>query len=192
MAGVAGPRLRDDRSAGLRFLLGLTVGGAVAGLLLSLPIFLIGNAATAVLSHEVRLGLVVALALGFGILDFTGRTPHVWRQVPQRFWHTIAPGRLGLVWGADLGLLVTTQKTTSLLWLSIAAVALLKPGLAPAVMVALSLITAGAVVFLTGVGAWKTMVRGGMGWKWIAHARKLSGGAMVIVGVATVLSRTLN
>jgi hypothetical protein len=49
------------------------------------------------------------------------------------------PGRLGFIWAFDLGLLVTTQKTTSLLWI----------GLAGAVLLG----TPGTVVLTLAVGA---------------------------------------
>jgi hypothetical protein len=191
MAGVAGPQLRVDVRAGTRFLIGLAVGGAIAGLLLALPVFLLGQAVGQVASEQVRLGIVATLAFIFGILDLAGRTPHVWRQVPQRLWHVLAPGRLGLVWGADLGLLVTTQKTTSLLWLSIPAVALLRPGFVPATLVTLSLI-ATLVVAAASFRVWQSAAKGGMGWPSIQRARKISGLTMLIAGLATTLSLAIS
>jgi hypothetical protein len=48
-------------------------------------------------------------------------------QVPQRFARELndQPGRLGFIWAVDLGLIVTTQKTTSLLWIGLAGAVLL-------------------------------------------------------------------
>jgi hypothetical protein len=66
--------------------------------------------------------MLVVLVLMLGVADLLNRTPHVWRQVPQRFARELNdyPGRLGFVWAVDLGLIVTTQKTTSLLWIGLA------------------------------------------------------------------------
>ncbi len=60
MAGVAGPQLRADRRAGFRFLIGLAVGGAVAGLLLALPLYLVGEAVGRIASEQTRSGVVAA------------------------------------------------------------------------------------------------------------------------------------
>ena len=186
MAGVAGPQLRADRRAGFRFLTGLAAGGAVAGLLLALPLYVVGEAAGRIASEQTRSGVVAALAVVFGLVDLAGRTPHVWRQVPQRLWHVLAPGRLGLVWGADLGLLVTTQKTTSLLWVAIPAVALLQPGFVPALLVLVSLI-ATLVVAAASFRLWVFASRGGMGWSSVQRARKVSGVLLLAAGLATAL-----
>lgn len=190
MAGVAGPQLRADRRAGFRFLIGLAVGGAVAGLLLALPLYVVGELAGRLASEQVRAGVVAAAAVLFGLLDLAGRTPHVWRQVPQRLWHVLAPGRLGLVWGADLGLLVTTQKTTSLLWVAIPAVALLRPGFVPVLLVLVSLI-ATLVVAAASFRLWLFASRGGMGWSSVQRARKVSGVLLLGAGLATGLTPLL-
>lgn len=186
MAGVAGPQLRTDRRAGARFLIGLAVGGVVAGLLLALPLYVVGEAVGRVASEQVRTGIVATLAVAFGIVDLAGKTPHVWRQVPQRLWHVLAPGRLGLVWGADLGLLVTTQKTTSLLWVAIPAMTLLRPEFVPALLVAVSLI-ATLVVAAASFRLWLSASKGGMGWSSVQRARKVSGVLLVAAGLATAL-----
>ena len=190
MAGVAGPQLRADRRAGFRFLVGLAVGGAVAGLLLALPLYVVGGAVGEIASEQLRSGVVAALAVVFGVLDLAGRTPHVWRQVPQRLWHVLAPGQLGLVWGADLGLLVTTQKTTSLLWVAIPAVALLQPGFAPVLLVLVSLI-ATLMVAAASFRLWLFASRGGMGWSSVQRARKVSGVLLLGAGLATGLTQLL-
>jgi hypothetical protein len=181
MAGVAGPMWQRSRASGARFLTGLAVGGAAAGLVLAVPVFLIGHVAGQVLEPPVRVGLLVALAVGFGVADLADRTPHVWRQVPQRLVRTLPPGVLGLTWGFDLGLLVTTQKTSSLLWLSIAGVTLLDPELAPGALVAFSLVAA-AGIFALSMTFWKVPMRGGMGWDWIRRARWATGAAMLATG----------
>src|SRR5690348_1476054 len=106
MAGVAGPMWQRSRAQGARFLAGLAVGGVASGLVLAVVVFLFGRLAERALPLPVRVGVLVALAVGLGVADLAGRTPHVWRQVPQRLFHKLPPGLLGLTWGFDLGLLV--------------------------------------------------------------------------------------
>ena len=186
MAGVAGPMWQRSRADGTRFLLGLAVGGVSAGLVLAVPVYLIGHLAGRVLPVPVRVGLLVVLAVALGVADLTGRTPHVWRQVPQKLVRTLPPGTLGLTWGFDLGLLVTTQKTSSLLWLSVAAVTLLDPALAPGALVGLSLVATAGVVALS-LTAWTVVMKGGLGWAWIRRARWVTGTTMLVTGASAVL-----
>ena len=127
MAGVAGPMLRRSRSAAARFLTGLAVGGVAAGLLLAVPTYLLGAVARGVLPEHARLVALAAICALLATADLALRTPHVWRQVPQRLQDVLPPGSLGAAWGFDLGLLFTTQKTTSLLWVTLAALVLLGP-----------------------------------------------------------------
>jgi hypothetical protein len=72
---------------------------------------------------------VSALLVLFGVADLTDHTPQSPRQVPQRLAGDLnhQPGRLGFIWAVDLGLLVTTQKTTSLLWIGLTGAVLLGP-----------------------------------------------------------------
>jgi len=135
MAGVAGPMLRSHRDGAIRFLLGLVVGGTVGAAALAIPVYLLGVVAQQALPEQWRLWLLAAVAAGFGVADLANRTPHVWRQVPQRFIHVMPPGKLGLAWGIDLALLVTTQKVVSFLWVTVAAVVLLQPATAVPVLV---------------------------------------------------------
>ena len=115
MAGVAGPMMRRTRAGAARFLAGLTVGGIAGGLVLSLPVYLLGSALTSVMPLTGRVLLLAAICAVLAWADLRHRTPHVWRQVPQGLVRTLPPGSLGVVWGFDLGLLFTTQKTTSLI-----------------------------------------------------------------------------
>jgi hypothetical protein len=186
MAGVAGPMLQRSRVRTAHFLTGLAVGGVSAGLVLTIPVYLAGQLAGRLLPVPARAGLVVGLSLVFGLADLFGRTPHVWRQVPQQFVRMLPPGILGLTWGFDLGLLVTTQKTSSLLWLSIAAVALLDPALAPAALVGFSLVATAAVVILS-VTAWKVVGEGKLGWAWIRRTRRVTGATMLATGLGMIL-----
>jgi hypothetical protein len=141
MAGVAGPMLRRSRSAAVRLLIGLAVGGVAAGLLLALPVYLLG-AAVAGLPQAARLAALVAVCGLFAVADLASRTPHVWRQVPQRLQDVLPPGMLGMAWGFDLGLLVTTQKTTSLLWVMLAALVLLDPDSSAAALATVAAVAA--------------------------------------------------
>ena len=186
MAGVAGPMLQRSRASGARFLSGLAVGGISAGLVLAVPLYLVGQLAGRFLPASARMALLVGLAFALALADLTGHTPHVWRQVPQRLVRSLPPGTLGLTWGFDLGLLVTTQKTSSLLWLSIAAVTLLDPGLAPGALVAFSLVATAGVLILS-MTAWAVAMRGGMGWAWIRRTRWVTGATMLAAGLGTIL-----
>src|SRR3954447_5638686 len=152
MAGVAGPMLHRARARGTRFLAGLALGGAAGGLVLSVPVYLLGVLA-GFLPLGVRVGLLVTACAIFGVADLVGRTPHVWRQVPQAFVRSLPPGRLGLIWGFDLGLLVTTQKTTSLIWVAGTAVVLLRPDMAAVTLAAIATVAAAAITAnaLTGL-----------------------------------------
>lgn len=116
MTGVAGPLLMESRQRGLRFLLGLLVGGMLTAGLVGLLVDILSLEVGRLVDVDVRLVLLLCLVVFLGLADIIGKTPHIWRQVPQRFIRIFSPGKLGLIWGSDLGLLVTTQKSTSLLW----------------------------------------------------------------------------
>jgi hypothetical protein len=186
MAGVAGPMLQRSRVSGARFLTGLAVGGIFAGLVLAVPLYLVGHLAGQVMPLPVKMVLLVCLAFALGLADLTGRTPHVWRQVPQRLVRSLPPGALGLTWGFDLGLLITTQKASSLLWLSIAAVTLLDPGLVPVALIAFSLAATAGVLTLS-MTAWAVAMRGGFDWTWIRRTRWATGATMLAAGLGTLL-----
>jgi hypothetical protein len=140
MAGVAGPLLIRRRADGVRLLIGLTVGSLLSGLLVALVLALLGRLAQ-FLPAQFRLVLLVGICLALGLADIANRTPHVWRQVPQILIHQLTPGLRGLAWGVDLGLLVTTQKAASLVWATLAAVVLLNPGVAPAMLLGMALVS---------------------------------------------------
>jgi hypothetical protein len=134
MAGVAGPMLRYDRAGAVRFMLGLLIGGLAGSAVLAVPVFVLGRLVAEVLSEPVRWVVFGVVVVAFGVVDLTLRTPHVQRQVPQALVRTMKPGPLGLVWGVDLAMLFTTQKTTSLMWVALAGLVLVAPGLVPAVL----------------------------------------------------------
>jgi hypothetical protein len=185
MTGVAGPLLRNPRlrAGGIRFLAGLTIGGAAGGAVLAVPVYLLGRL-LGPLPAWVRLTLLVAVCVVLAVADFAQRTPHVWRQVPQALVNKLSPGSLGLVWGFDLGLLFTTQKTTSLVWVTLAALVLLEPGLAAVVLIGVSIVATLVMAALAmGAGADD---RTSPGWsrKWFRHIRR--GSAVVIAAVTAV------
>jgi hypothetical protein len=186
MAGVAGPLWQQSRASAVRFLTGLAVGGAGAGLIVAVPVYLTGHLLGHLLPESARVGLLVGLTFAFAVADLSGRTPHVWRQVPQQFVRSLPPGTLGLTWGFDLGLLVTTQKTSSLLWLSVAAVTLLDPDLAPAALVAFSMVATLGIVTLS-MTARAAVMEGKLDWTWTRRARWTTGAAMLITVLGTIL-----
>lgn len=140
MAGVASPMLRRTASGGMRFLLGLLVGGIAAGLVLSVPLYLFGTAVDSIAPLRERLMILALILALLAAADLARRTPHVSRQVPERFIWTLPPGFLGVVWGFDLGLLFTTRKTTSLIWATLAGVILFWPAMAAAALVSIGVI----------------------------------------------------
>jgi hypothetical protein len=125
MAGVACPMMRDSRPDGRRFLLGLIVGSLIGGVIVSALAYSAGMITQAALPHSVRMDLLIGLCTALGLADLTNRTPHIWRQVPQALIRHLPPGRVGLAWGIDIGLIATTQKVTSLLWAALSAFILL-------------------------------------------------------------------
>ena len=186
MTGVAGPLLRNTRTRarGVRFFIGLAIGGAAGGAVLAVPVYLLGRLLQP-LPIWVRLTLLAAVCVLLAVADFTQRTPHVWRQVPQSLVNKLPSGSLGLAWGFDLGLLFTTQKTTSMVWVAMAALVLLEPSLAAAVLIGVSVaatlvmaamsVTEGAD-YRTSLNFWSK--------KWLKHVRW--GSAVVIVAVTAV------
>ncbi|MDQ1018614.1 hypothetical protein [Streptomyces afghaniensis] len=140
MAGVAGPMLRRDKLQGTRFLTGLLVGGSIASLLLAAVLFGLGTLLEWWLPPHARLVAVAVSLVLLGLADIANRTPHTWRQVPQAYVRSIPPGRLGLVWGFDLSLLFTTQKSTSLTWAALAGTGLLVPSAAGYVLVGMTVL----------------------------------------------------
>ncbi len=184
MAGVAGPMLRYNRGGGVRFLIGLVAGGAVAGILLAVPAYLLGSLVRAALSLPVRLWVLAALCVLFGVADLSNRTPHVWRQVPQRMVHTLPPGMLGAVWGFDLGLLFTTQKVVSLIWVALAAIVLLDPTAAAGVLAGIAVLASLSVAALSALQRTaKPRSRGER--QWVRRIRRTSGITLMILFVLT-------
>jgi hypothetical protein len=186
MAGVAGPMLRHRRGAGVRLLAGLLVGEIAAGALLAVPAFLLGEGLRAVLGLQARLWVLAALCVFFGIADLTNRTPRMWRQVPEDLVNRLPPGSLGLAWGFDLGLLFTTQKAASLIWVAIAAAVLLDPPLAAALLVGIAVAASMAVAAYSLY--WRPGAGRPFGWaRWARQVRHGSGVAILILFALTAV-----
>lgn len=184
MAGVAGPMLSRSRGAGVRLLAGLLAGEIAAGALLAVPAFLLGEGLRAVLGLQARLWALAALCVFFGVADLANRTPHMWRQVPEDLINRLAPGSLGLAWGFDLGLLFTTQKAVSLIWVAIAAGVLLDPPLAAALIVGV------AVAASMAVAAYSLWWRPGTGSPsaWALRGRRVRYGSGVVILILFALT----
>jgi hypothetical protein len=178
--------LRYDRAGGIRLLAGLVAGEVAAAVLLAVPGYLLAIAAHAAFSTRVRLWVVAVACVVFAVADLANRTPHVWRQVPQSFIRQLPPGLRGIAWGFDLGLLFSTQKVASLVWLGIlAAILILSPGMAAAVIIGIAVLSGMAIVALSvphrgGVGgaSFKPVLR---------RARFASGLAMLALFALTAV-----
>ncbi len=181
MAGVASPMMRHSRSDGIRFLAGLLAGGVAGAGVLALPVYLLGRL-LGPLPDRAALAAVVLVLVLLGVADLRQRTPHAWRQVPQNLWHKLTPGWLGVVWGFDLALLFTTQKTTSLIWASLAGLVLLQPTLAAVALISIS-VTSTVLVIVSTIRAGATE-RTEAGWsgKVVWRIRQASG--LVILATA--------
>ncbi|WP_089005265.1 hypothetical protein [Micromonospora viridifaciens] len=167
--------------------MGLAVGGLVAGLVLAIPAYLVGSAVGQLVPEEGRVAALVALAVLFGTLDLLDRTPHIWRQVPQRLVRTLPAGTLGTVWGIDLGLLFTTQKTTSLIWLATAGVVFVAPGSAPLVLVGMAL-TVTLLVTLWSLTRKAAEIEERSDRVWVTRVRRVSGAAMLLLAVVLAVA----
>jgi hypothetical protein len=186
MAGVAGPMLRSRRGAGTRLLAGLLTGELAAGAVLAVPAFLLGTALRAALPLQARLCTVAALCMLFAAADLANRTPQVQRQVPESLIWQLPPGTLGLAWGFDLGLLVTTQKAVSLIWAAITATVLVSPATAAIVLIATPVIAGTTVIVLSvpqhpggyRLASWRRRLR---------LARHGSGAVLTALGVLTAV-----
>jgi hypothetical protein len=146
MAGVAGPLMRSNVRMGIRFLSGLLAGEAIAGTLLAIPAYLLSSTLRPLLPAAGRLWAVAAISIVLAAADLANRTPQISRQVPQTLIHKLPYGLLGVAWGIDLGLLVTTRKTASLIWVAITAGILLNPPLAALIAIGVPVVSALALI----------------------------------------------
>jgi hypothetical protein len=189
MAGVAGPMLQRDKAQGSRFLLGLLIGGLAASAAIAVLVYGAGTPISNLVPQRYRAVLAALIIAGFGVADLAGRTPHVWRQVPQRLVRTLPPGRLGLVWGFDLSLLFTTQKTTSVAWAALTGLLLLAPSAAVPALLAMTLAGIGALAVRSGAwGRWTGIsALGDRRRPWFMPMRRGAGIALLLLAASTVL-----
>jgi hypothetical protein len=156
MVGVLSPLYRRSPVEGRRFVAGYVVGVLAAATTLSVLAYVAGAGMEQVVPDRARQVLLAAVLAGLGLLDLAGRTPFLMRQVPQRYAMGMSAGWRGLAWGADLALLVTTQKTTSLPWAALAVVVLVAPGSAAVLVPAMLL----AYLVQLVLGTWADHVPG--------------------------------
>jgi hypothetical protein len=176
--------LADSVAAGRRFLVGLTLGSLAGSTVLAAAGVVVGLGLNEIaMPTGARRAALVGLASLLGIADVINRTPQAWRQVPQRLVRELTPGMLGTVWGFDLGLIVTTKKVTSLWWLAIVGLILVKPALLP---IAIPL---GASLTALAIASWSVRVRGHTlclmerQRTWIVQLRTASGTLMLVLAI---------
>jgi hypothetical protein len=188
MAGVAGPMLGRSKAQGARFLSGLLVGGLVASSMMATLVYVLGTLASLVAPRSVREVVTAVVVVALGVADLMNRTPHVWRQVPQAFVRSLPPGQLGLVWGFDLALLFTTQKSTSLTWATLAAVSLLFP--TDSWLVLLSMTVVGVLTIVLRSVTWSLRplpLAGDRSRPWFAVMRQVAGVSLLGLAVVTMV-----
>lgn len=116
MVGVTSPLIRNGKTRDGVALFGWYVmGTAFAGSIVFTGLSIISLGVSAVLPAGARY-LLLAFCVGvLLVLDVFGKTPHVSRQTAQRLVD-LPPSVRGFAWGLDIGLLFTTIKVTSLVW----------------------------------------------------------------------------
>ncbi len=134
MVGVSSPMFLYRRGDAARFFVGHFIGLALAATGLALVLYPIAQGLAAAATLATRTLLAGVLCVTLGLFDVLDKTPQSWRQTPQRYVRTLRPLGLGFVYGIDVGLLVSTQKVTSLLWAAIVGVTLVSPELLLAVL----------------------------------------------------------
>lgn len=184
MTGVASNLYRESSRSRWAFLAGLTTGSTLSALLLATITYAFGRAIESVASEAWRDAIFVLVIAALGIADLLGRTPHVWRQVPQAIVRILPSGRLGVVWGFDMGLLFTTQKVVSLGWGALLAVLLLAPSYAPILLLVMSLSASLGVIGATVAGGFGVATGRQRDVVLLRGLRLLSG--MVLVGAAII------
>jgi hypothetical protein len=188
MVGLASPVHRV--SGAPRFYLGYTLGMSLAGIILAAALLPLNVALVATTSVTQRAVFVALVVFGLAVLDALGRTPQAHRQVPQKLSLSALPlGRLGLVYGFDIGLQATTRKVSSLTWVAIiGAVTLGSEATVLSVLAILVAVNAGTIALLslgdqrciTGTRYW-----GRSAYEW-ARSAQLMGAASAVVASAAV------
>ncbi len=168
MVGVASPMLIRSPWQGLRFVLALTAGTFLAAAVVASVVSILSMALSPVGTEGQRTWAAAIVVAVLGILDVLGKTPHVHRQTPKPLYGVLrSKSLLGLVWGFDIGLLVTTIKKTSLLWAGLILAAMHGPAAVTVTVVLYSvtwllgqyLMTSSAVVRRDGASAFYFMQR---------------------------------
>jgi hypothetical protein len=180
--------LRHAPARAAQFLLALTGGALVAAVVVGLVVYGVGMPLSLLASRSVRTIALVILICGLATADLLGRTPHVWRQVPQVLIRRLPNGLLGLVWGFDLGLLFTTQKVVSLLWGALGAALLLDPMAGfPMMLTAAALSSTSIVLWTLGGGRGATRYGTRQERKWTRHVRTVSGLILLAMAARTAM-----
>jgi hypothetical protein len=185
--------LGRSKFQGARFLTGLLAGQLVASTLMATLVYSLGKLAALVVPRSGREILTVAVVLAFGLADLLNRTPHIWRQVPQAYVRTLAPGRLGVVWGFDLALLFTTQKSTSLTWVTLSGLVLLFPSASWLTLLSMTVIGVLAIVIRSVMSTLRPpALWGDRSRPWFRIMRRTAGVALLgfgmIIAVGSVLT----
>jgi hypothetical protein len=167
-----------------QYLLGLLVGELAAGLLLTLLLYPVGTLVAIALPSAGRRLLLIAILTLLGTLDLLGRTPHLERQTPQRLAAQLSPGPLGLLYGLDIGFVVTTQKSSSLLYAAFLGVAVWDAPLLPAVAVVV------AVVNVAATAVQALAIKRVLDWEGIAgfSVLEIQRGLTILAGFTALLS----
>jgi len=179
---------RREPADAVRFFLGLLAGMLASGMVLALLTNTVGRLVHMSVGQDVRTVMLAVVILVFAGADLANRTPHIWRQVPQSFIWRLKPGLRGLLWGFDLGLLVTTQKVVSLMWISIAGVVLVAPDAAGFVFITLAVLSSMgiALLSLTKVATSETFC-GIHDRRWLKRIRLVSGAVAVAAAAGVIL-----
>lgn len=120
MVGVSSRMLARQRARGVTFLLGYVAGTALVTVLLVVAIQPVGHVIQDAVPGRARLSLLASALLLLAAADALGHTPTVRRQTPQVLLRSLNPAPLGLVYGGDVGLIATTIKVSSLVWMALA------------------------------------------------------------------------
>ncbi|MDA0643016.1 MULTISPECIES: hypothetical protein [Nonomuraea] len=159
------------------------VGGTVIALLAAVVAEGLGS----VLPLRWREVAAGTLLVGVGVADVLNRTPHVMRQVPQDYARALRPGWRGVLWGVDLGLLFTTQKTTSLIWGALVVTVLLNPMAAPVFLVGMVIGSVAGTVIGTALNHVPGRAFLGGERVFIRTVRALSGVVLICLGLLQIV-----
>jgi hypothetical protein len=188
MAGVASPMFRREVREGIRFLSGLVTGALAASLFVAVFLFVIGTLIQLTTPRIWRIDLLIAWCFGLGVADLLGFTPQRWRQVPEALlWGGLTPGALGIAWGLDQGIVVTTQKATSCFWVLMAAIALIAPASAFGLIPLIAVVSCGGVAIVSVLRFASACLISRAADPWLSAARRGSGLLLVVLALLLAL-----